>query len=145
MHSHGQSIFKYNPAWLEDLIPWQYTDLWKQITAALDVPTITGEDIFLKEPFEVLCREHAVDIIHPDLANSGGIRNTQNWGYCSILRGSDGDAYAGSPISCFAKMHCAAATENFLVLENHSGMSPTGPILSWSRETGGEPRVHQGS
>jgi len=26
---------------------------------------------------------------------------------------------AGSPISCFANVHCAAATENFLVLENH--------------------------
>jgi L-alanine-DL-glutamate epimerase-like enolase superfamily enzyme len=23
------------------------------------------------------------------------------------------------PISCFANVHCAAATENFLVLENH--------------------------
>jgi len=27
---------------------------------------------------------------------------------------------AGSPISFIASVHCAAATENFLVLENHS-------------------------
>ena len=27
---------------------------------------------------------------------------------------------AGSPVSCLANVHCAAATENFLVLENHS-------------------------
>ena len=27
---------------------------------------------------------------------------------------------AGSPISCLACVHCAAATENFLILENHS-------------------------
>ena len=27
---------------------------------------------------------------------------------------------AGSPIACMASVHCAAATENFLVLENHS-------------------------
>jgi L-alanine-DL-glutamate epimerase-like enolase superfamily enzyme len=27
---------------------------------------------------------------------------------------------AGSPISALANVHCAAATENFLVLENHS-------------------------
>jgi L-alanine-DL-glutamate epimerase-like enolase superfamily enzyme len=27
---------------------------------------------------------------------------------------------AGSPVSAMANVHCAAATENFLVLENHS-------------------------
>jgi L-alanine-DL-glutamate epimerase-like enolase superfamily enzyme len=27
---------------------------------------------------------------------------------------------AGSPIAALASVHCAAATENFLVLENHS-------------------------
>jgi len=122
----GKAFQKYNPAWMEDFIPWQYTDLWKKITEALDVPTLTGEDIYLKEPFEVLCREHAVDIIQPDLATSGGILEThkigdmaQEYGVAMVLH------MAGSPVSCFASVHCAAATENFLVLENHSVDQPT--------------------
>ena len=28
--------------------------------------------------------------------------------------------YAGTPIGCMASVHCAAATQNFLALENHS-------------------------
>jgi L-alanine-DL-glutamate epimerase-like enolase superfamily enzyme len=28
--------------------------------------------------------------------------------------------FAGSPVACMANVHCAAATENVLVLENHS-------------------------
>jgi L-alanine-DL-glutamate epimerase-like enolase superfamily enzyme len=28
--------------------------------------------------------------------------------------------FAGTPVSCMANVHCAAATENFLALENHS-------------------------
>ena len=28
--------------------------------------------------------------------------------------------FAGTPVSCMANVHCAAATENFMVLENHS-------------------------
>jgi len=28
--------------------------------------------------------------------------------------------FAGTPVSAMASVHCAAATENFLVLENHS-------------------------
>src|SRR5215467_12844732 len=67
----GKALEKHNMAWLEDMIPWQYTDLLKKITDAVDIPILTGEDIYLKEPFIELCRTHAVDIIHPDLATSG--------------------------------------------------------------------------
>jgi L-alanine-DL-glutamate epimerase-like enolase superfamily enzyme len=28
--------------------------------------------------------------------------------------------FAGTPVSCMANVHCAAATQNFLALENHS-------------------------
>ena len=37
-------------AWLEDMVPWQYTDLLKEIKDAIDIPLLTGEDIYLKEP-----------------------------------------------------------------------------------------------
>lgn len=117
----GKELEKYNLAWLEDMVPWQYTELMKQITDAVDIPILTGEDIYLKEPFLELCRTHAVDIIHPDLATSGGILETkkigdgaQEYGVAMAMH------FAGSPVSAMANVHCAAATENFLVLENHS-------------------------
>ncbi len=117
----GKALEKHNLAWLEDMIPWQYTDLWKKITDAVDIPTLTGEDIYLKEPFAELCRNHAVDIIHPDLATSGGILKTKKIGDMAQEYGVPmAMHFAGSPVSCMANVHCAAATENFLVLENHS-------------------------
>jgi L-alanine-DL-glutamate epimerase-like enolase superfamily enzyme len=117
----GKGLQKYNPAWLEDMIPWYYTDLWKEITDALDVPTLTGEDIYLREGFEPLCRNHAVDLIHPDLATAGGILETKRIGDMAQDYGV-GMAmhFAGTPVSCMASVHCAAATQSFLVLENHS-------------------------
>jgi len=117
----GRALEKYNLAWLEDMIPWQYTDLWKQITEAINLPTLTGEDIYLKEPFIELCREHAVDMIHPDLATAGGILETKKIGDAAQEYGVPMALhFAGTPVSCMASVHCAAATENFLVLENHS-------------------------
>ncbi|MBM3746074.1 MAG: mandelate racemase/muconate lactonizing enzyme family protein [Acidobacteria bacterium] len=117
----GKALEKYNLAWLEDMIPWQYTNLMKQITDAVDIPILTGEDIYLKEPFEELCRKHAVDIIHPDLATSGGILETKKIGDMAQEYGVPmAMHFAGSPVCGFANVHCAAATENFLVLENHS-------------------------
>ena len=117
----GKELEKYNLAWLEDMIPWQYTDLLKKITDAVDIPILTGEDIYLKEPFIELCRNHAVDIIHPDLATSGGILETKKIGDAAQEFGVPmAMHFAGTPVSCMANVHVAAATENFLVLENHS-------------------------
>src|SRR2546430_5326678 len=69
----GKAYEKYNLSWMEDVIPWTYTDLLKQISDQSPTPILTGEDIYLKEPFQVLCEKHAVGKIHPDLATSGGI------------------------------------------------------------------------
>ncbi len=117
----GRALEKYNMAWLEDMIPWQYTDLWKQITNSIGPPTLTGEDIYLKEDFIKLCSEHAVRRIHPDLATAGGILETKKIGDAAWEFGMPmAMHFAGTPVSCMASVHCAAATENFLALENHS-------------------------
>jgi L-alanine-DL-glutamate epimerase-like enolase superfamily enzyme len=117
----GQALEKYNLAWLEDMVPWPYTDLLKKISDAVDLPILTGEDIYLKEPFIELCRTHAVDMIHPDLATSGGILETKKIGDAAQEFGVPmAMHFAGTPVSCMANVHCAAATENFLALENHS-------------------------
>jgi L-alanine-DL-glutamate epimerase-like enolase superfamily enzyme len=117
----GRALEPFHFAWLEDLIPWQHTELWKRITEAIPMPTCTGEDIYLKEGFEELCRNHAVDIIHPDLATSGGILETKKIGDMAQVYGVPmAMHFAGTPVSFMANVHCAAATENFLVLEHHS-------------------------
>jgi L-alanine-DL-glutamate epimerase-like enolase superfamily enzyme len=117
----GKAYEKYNLSWIEDLIPWQYTDLWQRITEASPTPTLTGEDIYLKEDFIKLCERHAVSKIHPDLATSGGILETHKIGDAAMeYEVPMAMHYAGLPIGCMASVHCAAATENFLALENHS-------------------------
>ena len=117
----GKAYEKYNLSWMEDVIPWTYTDLLRQISDESPTPILTGEDIYLKEPFQVLCERHAVSKIQPDLATSGGILEThkigdmaEGYGVPMVMH------YAGTPIGCMASVHCAAATQNFLALENHS-------------------------
>ena len=117
----GKAYEKYNLSWMEDVIPWTYTDLLKQISDESPTPILTGEDIYLKAPFEVLCARHAVGKIHPDLATSGGILETHKIGDMAEEYGVPmAMHFAGTPVSCMANVHCAAATENFLALENHS-------------------------
>lgn len=111
----------YRLAWMEDMLPWQFTDQWKEITRAVETPTLTGEDIYLKEEFIKLVDNQAVDIIHPDLASSGGLLETKKIGDYAEEKGVPmAMHFAGSPVAFMANVHCAAATQNFLALEHHN-------------------------
>jgi L-alanine-DL-glutamate epimerase-like enolase superfamily enzyme len=117
----GQALDKYTLAWYEDMIPWQYTDQYVRLSHSVNTPICTGEDIYLKEGFMPLLKARAVSIIHPDLATSGGILETKKIGDLAQEYGIAMAMHmAGSPVSALANVHCAAATENFIVLENHS-------------------------
>jgi len=117
----AKSLDKYRLAWLEDMIPWQYTDQYVRLSNSCETPICTGEDIYCKEEFLKLFRAHAIAICHPDLATSGGILETKRIGDLAQEHGISMVMHmAGTPIAAMASVHCAAATENFLALENHS-------------------------
>ena len=121
----GKELDKYSLAWYEDMIPWQYTNQWKQLKNSVDTPVCTGEDIYLLEGFKPLIDNEAVSIIHPDLATSGGILETKKIGDYAQERGIPMALHqAGSPIVAMANVHCAAATEGFIALEMHSVDNP---------------------
>ncbi len=117
----GRALEPYRLAWLEDMVPWQMTKQHKIITEALETPTLTGEDIYLLANFKDLIDNHAVDIVHPDLASSGGLLETKKIGdYAEEMGIAMAMHQAGTPVSFMANVHCAAATQNFLSLEHHS-------------------------
>lgn len=117
----AQALDKYRLAWFEDMIPWQHTDQWRTITEAIETPTTTGEDIYLLKDFKPLIEKRSVDIVHPDLASSGGLLETKRIAdYAEEFGVAMAMHQAGTPVSFMASVHCAAASENFLALEHHS-------------------------
>ena len=116
----ARRIEKYNPAWLEDVLPWQYTTQYEQLAKNTSVPICTGEDIYLKEDFMPLLKS-GVAVIHPDLLTSGGILETKKIGDAAQEHGVAMAIHmAESPIAAMAAAHVAVATENFLALEQHA-------------------------
>jgi len=117
----GKDLEKYRLAWMEDIVSWELTDQWKTMSDALETPLLTGEDIYLLNNFKPLIDSHAVDIVQPDLATSGGILETKRIGDYAEEHGVAMALHqAGTPVSFMADIHCAAATQNFLVCEHHS-------------------------
>ncbi len=140
----ARAMEKYRLAWVEDMVPWFYTDQWKIVSDAIETPTCTGEDIYmLKGGFKPLLDARAVDIIQPDLGTSGGLLETKRIGdYAEECGVAMAMHMAGSPVCFMANVHCAAATQNFLALEHHSVDTPW-----WSnlvKVTGSKPMIEKG-
>lgn len=139
----GKAMEKFRLAWVEDMVPWFFTEQWKTLSDALETPCCTGEDIYLLQNFKPLLDIHAVDIIQPDLASSGGLLETKRLGDYAEEKGVAMAMHmAGSPITFMANVHCAAATQNFLALEHHSVDDP-----SWEgivTMTGNQPMIGKG-
>lgn len=140
----GKAFDKFRLAWLEDLVPWFYTDQLKTISEALETPVLTGEDIYcLRNGFKPLIDTHAVDIVQPDLATSGGLLETKRIGDYAEENGIAMAMHmAGTPVCFMANVHCAAATQNFLALEHHSIDVPYWENLV--RMTGSKPMITSG-
>ena len=122
----AQELDRYTLAWLEDMVPWQFTDQFVRLSQACTTPICTGEDIYLKEGFKPLFESRGIAVAHPDLLTAGGIMETKK---IADLAAEHGIAVAihmaETPIAAMAAVHCAAAMENLLALEIHSADKPT--------------------
>jgi len=117
----GHALEPYGLAWMEDIIPWQDVEGNLQVTRAINVPTLNGEDIYLWDGWWEMIEKRAIDIIQPDLLTAGGMLETkkiadyaERYGLPTVLH------FAGSPIAFMANLHCAAAIPSFIALENHA-------------------------
>lgn len=117
----AQRLDGYGLAWLEDMIPWQYTDQYIRLSRSCKTPIATGEDCYLLDDFQALLDNRAVGVIHPDILSSGGILETKKIGDYAQKKGVAMAMHmAETPVACMACVQTAAATENFLALEFHS-------------------------
>jgi L-alanine-DL-glutamate epimerase-like enolase superfamily enzyme len=145
----GRALEKYRLAWIEDATQWYNFDDLKTMKDALETPVLTGEDTYgLKGPglcvgFKDMIDAKCVDIIHPDLATSGGLLETKRIGDYAQDNGIAMAMHmAGTPVTFMASVHCAAATENFLACEHHSVDNP-----NWEKivtMTGSQPMITNG-
>ena len=117
----GRALEPYGLAWMEDIIPWWDVDGNLEVTRAINVPTLNGEDIYLWDGWREMIEKRAIDIIQPDLLTAGGMLETkriadyaERYALPTVLH------FAGSPIAFMANLHCAAAIPSFIALEHHA-------------------------
>jgi galactonate dehydratase len=68
-----KEIEKYKPFWIEEPCISENLDGIKEVKDITTVPIVTGEALYSRNMFKDVCKNRVVDIINPDICNTGGI------------------------------------------------------------------------
>jgi galactonate dehydratase len=108
----------YNLMWLEEPVPAENIDAYKQINDSTSTPICAGENIYLGYGFRRALEIGAVDIIMPDLQKVGGLGEGQRIANLANLYFTPFAPHmVASYLGAMASAHVCASVPNFMILE----------------------------
>ena len=118
-----KAIEAIDPVFIEDPLTVRYSEAWLQLKRSTRVPLFAGEKVELVEGFRPYLDNGVLDMIHPDVAYSGGITGCRKIADYAALTRTPMAMHSGpcSLIRFYASMHLGAATQNFYKVENALG------------------------
>ena len=96
-------------------------DVYKHIKSRCSLPLATGERSYTRWGFRQFFEDRTLDIIQPDLCNTGGITETKK--ICDMAQVYDIGVQihvCGGPIATAAALQVEAAIPNFTIHEEHN-------------------------
>lgn len=118
----AKAVEPIKPYWLEDPLIVDYSESWKRLAEAVDVPLCTGENLSRRQGFKDFVINSAIDILHPDLRNTGGFLETKRiadmadvWGLPMATHNT------GCIVNTMGTAQWAASIRDFLMCETVTG------------------------
>ena len=121
-----------NVGWLQEPLLPEDASGYRELTEAVDTPICYGAFLANRYHFRDAFATHAVDIINPDICYCGGLSECKKIAVLADVYGVLWSPHISmvSPISMAASLHLAAATPNFVIMENaDQSRAPLGNIL----------------
>jgi len=110
---------EYKPFWYEEPTSSANIDNLAEVKRQINIPTVTGEELYTKDAFREVFEKHAVDIINPDICSCGGILELKEIAamaepYSIVVSPHN---YNSTTMGLAASIQVAALIPNFLILE----------------------------
>jgi L-alanine-DL-glutamate epimerase-like enolase superfamily enzyme len=119
----ADAVESSRPLWLEDPLPVKYSDSWRRLCASSRVPICTGENLAGREGFQDFILNQGLDILSPDLRNSGGFLETKRIADMAHLFGLPMSNHnTGSQVHTYAAVQWAASIRDYIALETSTGV-----------------------
>lgn len=115
----AHAIEEYRPFWFEEPTSAQNVDLLAAIHHAINLPVVTGEELYTKSGFREVFEKQAADIINPDVCNCGGILELKEIAamaepYEVVVSPHN---YNSTTVGLAATLQVSACMPNFLITE----------------------------
>lgn len=118
----AKALAPIKPLWLEDPLQVDYTDAWKRLVEESPIPILTGENLERRQGFMPFLTNQAIDIIQPDLRNSGGFSETKRIADMASIYGIPlCNHNTGTPVNTIQTCQWAGAIRDYLACETDTG------------------------
>lgn len=116
----GQILEPLNIYYFEEPVHPLNVESMLEIRKKVNIPLATGERTYTRWGFREFLEKRAIQVIQPDLCNTGGITETKK--ICDMANIYDGAVQihvCGGPIATAAALHVETVIPNFLIHELH--------------------------
>ncbi|MBT3604135.1 MAG: mandelate racemase/muconate lactonizing enzyme family protein [Candidatus Latescibacteria bacterium] len=115
----ARQIERYRPYWYEEPVSARDVDGLAEARQNINIPIVTGEELYTKTEFRPIFEKRAADILNPDVCNCGGILEL-----VQIAAMAEPYHVAMSPhnynsttLGLAATLHACATMPNFIITE----------------------------
>lgn len=121
MHAEriARDIVEFDPFWFEEPVLAENLDALASVRESIDLPVVTGEELYTKFEFREAFEKGVADIINPDVCNTGGILELKEIAamaepyYVAVSPHN----YNSTTVGLAATLAASAVMPNFLITE----------------------------
>ena len=122
----------YRPFWYEEPVSARDIAGLAEARREINLPIVTGEELYTKAEFRDIFEQRAADIINPDVCNCGGILELREIAamaevYHVVVSPHN---YNSTTIGLAATVHAAAGMPNFLITEYFVNFEEVGKAIA---------------
>jgi len=115
----AREIEEYEPFWYEEPVLAENIDALASAKRNINIPVVTGEELYTKFEFREVFEKQAADIINPDVCNVGGILELKEIAamaepYFVVVSPHN---YNSTTLGLAATINASATMPNFLITE----------------------------
>ncbi|MCZ6681057.1 MAG: mandelate racemase/muconate lactonizing enzyme family protein [Candidatus Poribacteria bacterium] len=123
---------EFHPFWYEEPVSARNIDALAEVRHAINLPVVTGEELYTKAEFREVFEKRAADILNPDVCNCGGILELKEIAamaepYFVVMAPHN---YNSTTIGLAATVQACAVMSNFLITEYFVSFTERGNAIS---------------
>jgi len=124
----ADQIEEYQPFWYEEPVLAENIDALSNAKKSINIPVVTGEELYTKFEFREVFEKQAADIINPDICNVGGILELKEIAAMAepYFIGVSPHNYNSTTVGLAATVQLCGAIPNFIITEYFTNLEDFG-------------------